>query len=225
MVTGDPSFPAAAATPLHPDEQALVAALRSGDENAFLSLVERHQRALLRVAHGYVGSRSVAEEVVQDTWLSVLQGLAGFEGRAALKTWIFRILANRARTRGAREARTIPFADLAGGQAGDDGPAVDPDLFVPDGQPQAGWWAARPGSWAAIPEERLLAAETRAAIEAAIEALPASQRTVIALRDVEGWSAEEVRELLEISDANQRVLLHRARARVRQALAHYLAET
>jgi len=213
--------PASGHEPNLADETELIAALRRGDEATFMALVERFNGALLRVAQSYVGSWAVAEEVVQETWLGVLQGIGRFEGRSSLKTWIFRILANRARTRGVREGRSIPFADLG---ADADEPAVDAEQFLPAGHPYAGWWAAYPASWEGVPEERLLAREARERIEAAIAVLPPSQRTVITLRDVEGWSAEEVRGLLEISDANQRVLLHRARAKVRSALAAYVAE-
>lgn len=204
------------------DESALLAALRRGDEAAFVELVGRHQRAMLRVASAYVPSRAVAEEVVQETWLGVLQGLARFEGRSSLKTWIFRILVNRARTRGEREGRSIPFSDLAPADA--EGPTVDPERFLPAGHPDAGWWAGHPASWDGAPEQRLLAGEARGQIEAAIAALPDSQRAVISLRDVEGWGSAEVCDLLGISEGNQRVLLHRARAKVRQALAGYLVE-
>lgn len=202
-------------------EADLLAALRRGDEAAFVTLVNRYQRALLRLALSYVPSQAVAEEVVQETWLGILQGLARFEGRSSLKTWIFRILINRARTRGERERRSAPFSDLAPPDNADE-PAVDPTRFIPAGQEGAGWWVTHPQSWEGMPEERLLAAETRAQIEAAIAALPESQRAVISLRDVEGWSADEVCTLFEISESNQRVLLHRARSKVRQALADYL---
>ncbi|GAB4436072.1 MAG: sigma-70 family RNA polymerase sigma factor [Chloroflexi bacterium OHK40] len=204
------------------DELALVEALRRGDEAAFLALVERYHAPLMRAALAYVGSRAVAEEVVQETWIGVLQGIARFEGRSSLKTWIYRILSNCARSRGAREARSVPFADL--GATGDEGPSVDPASFIPPGQVDAGWWSSHPASWAGLPEERFLAAETRAVIEGAVATLPPAQRTVITLRDIEGWPADEVCQLLAISDANQRVLLHRARARVRAALARYLTE-
>lgn len=204
------------------DESALLAALRRGDEAAFVELVGRHQRAMLRVASSYVPSRAVAEEVVQEAWLGVLQGLARFEGRSSLKTWIFRILVNRARTRGEREGRSSPFSDLAPADA--EGPTVDPDRFLPAGHPDAGWWVGHPASWEGAPEQRLLAGEARGQIEAAIAALPEAQRTVISLRDVEGWDSAEVCALLGISEGNQRVLLHRARARVRRALAHYLVD-
>jgi RNA polymerase sigma-70 factor (ECF subfamily) len=188
----------------------LVAALRAGDERVFEQLVRMYQGTLLRVAQMYVSSRSVAEEVVQETWLAVLNGIDRFEGRSSLKTWIFRILANRAKTRGQREGRTIPFSAL-----GDSDPAVEPDRF------DNGRWASFPADW---PEERLLGEETMHVIEGAIESLPPAQRAVITLRDVQGWSAEDVRNVLELSETNQRVLLHRARSKVRGALEEYLAE-
>jgi RNA polymerase sigma-70 factor (ECF subfamily) len=192
------------------EEMRLVEALRAGDERVFEQLVRMYQGTLLRVAQMYVSSRSVAEEVVQETWLAVLNGIDRFEGRSSLKTWIFRILANRAKTRAQREGRTVPFSAL-----GDSEPAVEPDRF------DRGHWAAFPADW---PEARLLGDETLHVIEGAIESLPPTQRAVITLRDVQGWSAEEVRNVLELSETNQRVLLHRARSKVRGALEEYLVE-
>jgi RNA polymerase sigma-70 factor (ECF subfamily) len=206
--------------PASPDEAALVRRLRAGDEAAFEELVRRHHPAMLRVARTYVRDRAVAEEVVQETWLAALAGLDRFEERSSLKTWLFRILANRARTRAVREARSLPFSALAAAEADGDEPAVDPDRFLDPHGPSP--WAAPPADWRGLPEERLLAGETLARVAAAIEALPPAQREVIRLRDVEGWSAPEVAEALEISDGNQRVLLHRARAKVRAALEDYL---
>jgi RNA polymerase sigma-70 factor, ECF subfamily len=199
------------------DEQTL-AALRRGEERAFIELVERHQSLMLRVARRYVGSAAVAEEVVQETWVGVLNGLDRFEGRASLKTWIFRILTNRALSRAERERRVTPFS----GFADDDEPAVDPDRFRPEGDPYPGGWKTFPSSWDGLPEERLLARETVALVAEAIAALPERQHTVITMRDVEGWSAEEVCQALQISEANQRVLLHRARSKVRTTLEAYL---
>jgi RNA polymerase sigma-70 factor (ECF subfamily) len=196
------------------DEQ-ILSALKQGDEHAFVLLVERHHCLMLRVALRYVRTRAVAEEVVQETWVGVLHGLDRFEGRASLKTWIFRILTNRAISRAEREGRVLPFSSL-----GDDvEPAVDPDRFRPDGAQWAGGWKSFPE---ALPEERLLARETLALIGEAIAELPERQHLVILMRDVEGWSADEVCEALEISEANQRVLLHRARSKVRQCLEAYL---
>jgi len=225
MGSGEPTGFIAEAEPQAAADMRLVAALRQGDEAAFLGLVEQYHGALQRVALSYVGSWALAEEVVQETWLGVIQGIGRFEGRASLKTWIFRILTNRARTRGAREARSIAFADLGGGWGGPEEPAVDPSLFLPKGHAGAGWWSSHPANWENIPKARLLAAETRALIDTTIAALPRTQRMVITLRDIENWSCDEVCRLLELSDANQRVLLHRARAKVRHALAQHLAES
>jgi RNA polymerase sigma-70 factor (ECF subfamily) len=209
-----PAFPG-----LSPDERRLVEALRARDEGAFVELIDRYQASLVRVAMMYVGSRAVAEDVVGETWLGVLRGIDGFQGRSSLRTWIYRILTNTAKTRAQRERRSIPFASL-----GDDGPAVDPDRFLPPGHPAAGAWASPPRGWDGLPEATLLGAETRSVIDAAIEQLPPTQREVIRLRDVEGFSSGEVRLLLELSETNQRVLLHRARSKVRAALERYLAE-
>ncbi len=206
------------------DESQLIAALRAGDEQAFMGLVERYHRPLLRLARTFVPSQAVAEEVVQETWLAVLQGIGAFEERSSLKTWIFRILTNRARRRGEREARVIPFADLARQATEGDEPAVDPTEFLPPGSVDAGWWASYPQRWEGAPDQRLLAAETRSLIDSAIAELNEAQRSVITLRDIEGWSSKEVCNLLMISEVNQRVLLHRARAKVCSALAQYVAE-
>ena len=200
------------------DEQILTA-LKQGDEAAFVELVRRHQTLMLRVARRYVRSPAVAEEVVQETWLGVLSGLERFEGRASLKTWIFRILTNRAITRAEREGRVVPFSSLAGD---DDAPAVDPDRFRPEGDQYPGGWKQFPPSWEELPEERLLARETLALLGEAIAGLPERQHVVILMRDIEGWSADEVCQALEISEANQRVLLHRARSKVRRVLESYL---
>jgi len=213
------------AAPASQRELELVAALRRGDEQAFMTLVEQHTPSLLRLAKLYVANQALAEDVVQETWLGVLRGLDRFAGRSTLKTWIFRILVNTAKTRAQRESRTIPFSALAplDDDAGE--PAIEPERFLPPDDPH--WpkhWAAPPASWESLPEERLLTHETRERIQQAIEALPPTQREVITLRDVEGWSSEEVCNLLSISESNQRVLLHRARARVRRALEAYLAE-
>jgi RNA polymerase sigma-70 factor, ECF subfamily len=202
------------------DEAGLVAALSRGDADAFAALVDRHSRAMIRVAMAYVPSRAAAEEVVQETWIAVMRGIDGFEGRSSLKTWIFRILTNVAMRSGARERRSVPFSALAGAE--DTGePSVDPDRFLPaDHELFPGHWAIMPARWP-TPEEGLLARETREVIAAAIAELPVAQRTVVALRDVEGWSSEEVRAALEISAGNQRILLHRARSRVRNAIESY----
>jgi RNA polymerase sigma-70 factor (ECF subfamily) len=196
-----------------PEELSLVSALREGDESAFLEIVSRYHASMLRVAQVFVQSPAVAEEVVQETWLAVLEGIARFEGRSALRSWVFRILANRARTRAQREARTQPFSSM---EEEGDGPTVDPARFLPDDHPQwPGHWSAPPSPWA---DARLMAGETLALAQRAIDALPPRQKQVILLRDVEGCSPEEVCEALGLSDGNQRVLLHRARAAVRAAL-------
>jgi RNA polymerase sigma-70 factor, ECF subfamily len=197
----------------------LVTRLRAGDEDAFMALVDRYGPIMLRLALSHVPSVAVAEEVVQEAWLGVLNGIDSFEARSSLKTWILRILTNRAKTRGERERRTVPFSCL--GPDDDDGPAVDPERFqgVEDRYP--GGWMTFPQSWETVPEERLLAQETLECVQAAIRRLPARQQDVIVLRDVEGWSADEVCEALDLSEANQRVLLHRARSRVRSALERY----
>ena len=202
-----------------PLEVELLEQLRAGDERAFEALVERHYGAMLAVARRYVKTRAVAEEVVQDAWVAVLKGIDRFEGRSSLKTWILRIVANTAITRGAREARTVPFASLA--PQGEE-PAVDPDRFrdAVDGFP--GHWRAYPGDWGALPEDRLLGRETLEVVTRAIRSLPEAQRAVITLRDVQGCSSDEACELLDVSEGNQRVLLHRARARVRAALEEHL---
>ena len=215
LVTTRDADPDAPEPALGEDDRRTVAALLRGDEDAFRELVERYQGSLLRLALMYVRTRSAAEEVVQDTWLGVLRGLPAFEGRSSLKTWIYRILVNQARTRGVRESRSVPFSALAG----DDGPAVDPDRFLPDGS-----WGSPPRPLAELPESVLLGAEARALVLAAIGELPPAQRDVITLRDVEGWSAAEVRDALGVSEGNERVLLHRARSKVRARLEAYFAE-
>ena len=203
-------------------DRELVAALRSGDETVFSLLVREHGPGMLRVARNYVSSQAVAEEVVQEAWLGVLRGLDGFEGRSSFKTWLYRILMNTAMSRGEREARTVPFSTLAG-EAGDDEPAVDPGRFMTEGR-WAGHWAVPPESWAS-PEPRLLEAEAREVIDRTIAQLPEAQAIVITMCDIEGFEPEEVCNVLEISLTNQRVLLHRARSQVRQALEDYMGET
>jgi RNA polymerase sigma-70 factor (ECF subfamily) len=208
------SVPAIESAGLSLEDTRLLRALREGDESAFASLIDMYHSSLVSVAMTYVRNRAVAEEVVQEAWLGVIRGLERFEGRSSLKTWIFRIVANIAKTRSAREGRSVPFSALGDG---DDGPSVDPERFGPDDH-----WSSGPGNWETIPEERLQAKETLARIQEAIETLPPSQRAVVTLRDVEQWSSEEVCELLGVSEGNQRVLLHRARAKVRKALEQHL---
>jgi RNA polymerase sigma-70 factor, ECF subfamily len=201
---------------LSPRDAKLVEGLRAGDEEAFMELTRELNPSLLRVARMFVPTAAVAEDVVGETWLAVLNGIDRFEGRSSLKTWIFRILTNTAKTRGERERRSVPFSALDTEEGGGFEPAVERSRFT-----GAGHWAVLPRAW---PEDRLLAKETLSVVERAIERLPPSQRTVITLRDVEGWTADEVRNALELSETNQRVLLHRARAKVRHALEQYLSE-
>jgi RNA polymerase sigma-70 factor (ECF subfamily) len=196
------------------EERRLVDALRNRDEAAFESLVDRYSSAMARVARLYVRSEAVADEVVQETWLGVIDGINGFEGRSSLKTWIFRILTNVAKTRAQREGRSLPFSAL--GEPAAEGPTVDPERFA-----SADHWATPPRPFGELPEERLLSSGTIDVVERAIESLPPSQQAVISLRDVEGWSSDEVCNVLELSETNQRVLLHRARSRVRRALEDY----
>jgi len=199
-----------------------VMALRARDEAAFAELIDRYHSSLVRLAMSFVSSRAVAEEVAQEAWVGVLKGIDRFEGRSSLRTWIYRILTNTAKTRAQREARSIPFASLGGG--GEDEPSVDPDRFLPaDDAHWAGHWASYPRRWDDVPEARLLGGETQEVIRQAIDKLPYNQGEVIRLRDVEGFTSAEVCELLSISEANQRVLLHRARTKVRAALEGYLA--
>jgi RNA polymerase sigma-70 factor (ECF subfamily) len=203
-------------------EAELVAALRDGDEAAFSALIDMYNALLLRVAMMHVSSRAVAEEVVQETWLGVLRGVDRFEGRSSLKTWLFRILVNTAKTRGEREGRSIPFSSSV--RAGSDEPTVEPERFFGAGHDRAGGWSLGPTAWE-TPEERLLAGESRDVILRTIESLPPAQREVITLRDVEGWPSNEVCNALEITETNQRVLLHRARSKVRAALERYFGAT
>ncbi|HSD24259.1 MAG TPA: sigma-70 family RNA polymerase sigma factor [Solirubrobacterales bacterium] len=201
------------------EDHELVQRLREGDEAAFVELIDRYGTTMLRVAQMYVRDRATAEEVVQETWLAVLNGIDRFEERSSLKTWLFRILTNRAKTRGQRDGRMVPFSSLAGhGEEGDE-PSVDPDRFLGPDSSHPGAWAAPPVGW---PEERLLEREALTVIEMAIDQLPEAQREVILLRDVDGWTPLEVSDVLGITDGNQRVLLHRARSKVRAALERYM---
>jgi RNA polymerase sigma-70 factor, ECF subfamily len=201
------------------EDHELVQRLRDGDEAAFMELIDRYGAMMLRVAQMYVRDRATAEEVVQETWLAVLNGIDRFEERSSLKTWLFRILSNRAKTRGQRDGRMVPFSALvAEGTEGDE-PAVDPDRFLGPDSPRPGAWAVPPIPW---PEDRLLERETLGVIEMTIAGLPEAQRDVILLRDVDGWTPMEVSDVLGITDGNQRVLLHRARSKVRAALEAYM---
>jgi RNA polymerase sigma-70 factor, ECF subfamily len=207
-------------------EERLLRALREGDERAFDELVRRYHATFVRVALAYVGSRSAAEEVAQETWFAILRGVDRFEGRSALRTWIFRILVNRAKTHAVRNARTIPFSSLLPAEEADASASVEPERFVrPGGDGHAGHWAVPPQSWDGVPEAELASSETREVVAKAIEGLPQGQAAVIALRDVQGCSSAEVCALLGLSEVNQRVLLHRARSRVRAALERHLDDS
>jgi RNA polymerase sigma-70 factor (ECF subfamily) len=199
-------------------EAALLERLRAGDEAAFEQLVARHYATMLAVAQNYVKGRAVAEEIVQDAWLGVIKGLDRFEGRSSLKTWILSILVNQAKTRGAREARSVPFAALA--PEGEE-PAVAPERFRSPGESYPGHWAALPGDWARSAAAAVQDRETLRIVMGAIAELPEAQQAVIRMRDVEGYSSAEVCDALDVSEGNQRVLLHRARSRVRAALERH----
>ena len=202
-----------------------VEALRRGDEAAFENLIDRYHPALVQAAIFFVRNRTAAEDVAQETWLAVVRGLPGFDGRSSLKTWIFAILINRAKTYGRREDRYVQFSPLSDPESESDEPSVDPDRFNPDDHPQhPGGWVSVPRNWNANPEQRLLSQETLGIIRQVIESLPPRQQTVISLRDVEGWSPEQVCNSLDICGTNQRVLLHRARSKVRAALGKYFEE-
>ncbi|MBI4311665.1 MAG: sigma-70 family RNA polymerase sigma factor [Chloroflexi bacterium] len=201
-------------------EWELVQRLRRGDEAAFTSLLEQYHAPLLRLAMVYVPDRAVAEEVVQDTWIGMLKGLEGFEGRSSLKTWLYSILLNKARSTGRRESNTIPFSAYWNPSADPDEPTVDPEQFTT--HDPVGHWVSPPQEWSKTVEEQLLSREMRERILAAINELPPSQKEVITLRDIEGLTASEACDVLGVSEANQRVLLHRARSKVRRAIERYL---
>jgi RNA polymerase sigma-70 factor (ECF subfamily) len=192
------------------DEHRLIERLRAGDERAFAELVDLHHAGMLRFARTFVPSEAVAEEVVQDAWAALVKGVERFEGRSSVKTWLYRVVANRASTTGVREHRTVPLSSL-GSAEDDDGPSVSPERF------SDGMWSSAPRPWEDA-ERRLESLELREELRTALEGLPPRQRLVVVLRDVEGLATEEVQELLDISEANQRVLLHRGRSRLRQAL-------
>jgi RNA polymerase sigma-70 factor (ECF subfamily) len=205
-------------------EEALLPALRAGDVAAFGELVDRLNGSLLRLARLYASNPAIAEEVVQEAWIGVIQGLDRFEGRSSLRTWCSRIVINIAQTRAAREHRQIPFSAFEDAMGSAGNAAVEPERFLPASDPEwAGHWVSYPSSWEHVPEARLLAGETRAMVQAAIDILPPTQREVITLRDVNGWTSDEVCNALDISATNQRVLLHRARAKVRRALERHLS--
>ncbi len=206
------------------EDRRTVKALQAGDEKVFVELVESLGPSMLRVAQLFVRSRAVAEEVVQEAWLGVLSGIGRFEGRSSLKTWVFRILTNIAKTRGEREGRSVPFSSFASDDLESGEPAVEPDRFLPDGDRWAGHWASSPRRFDAQPEGRLLAGETMSIIRRVVETLPEVQRAVLTMRDIAGFASEEVCDALGLSEVNQRVLLHRARSKVRGALEAYLDE-
>jgi RNA polymerase sigma-70 factor, ECF subfamily len=204
------------------NDSGLVARLREGDESAFTELVGTYHATLLRLARLYVADSAAAEDVVQETWLGVLRGLHSFEGRASIKTWLSRILVNRAQTRAARDRRTLPLSALIQREVESNEPAVDAARFRPTDDPQwPGHWLVAPAA-DDLPEERLLADELTARVRSAVADLPAAQREVVTLRDIEGWSTDEVCGVLNVSEGNQRVLLHRGRSKVRGALEAYL---
>jgi len=204
------------------EERSLIEGLRNGDEEAFTLLLSLYYNSLLRLAMCYVPSRAVAEEVVQETWIGVLQGIGRFEGRSSVKTWIFSILTHRAKTRGQQERRHVPFSALAAKECASCELAFDPDRFLPaDHEQWPNHWASPPQSWGESPEKRLLSKEAQTYLRRAISSLPAAQAEVIRLRDIEQWTAAEVCNVLGITETNQRVLLHRARSRVRRSLEPY----
>jgi RNA polymerase sigma-70 factor, ECF subfamily len=202
------------------DDQSLVERAREGDDDAFAALVRRYSPMLMRLARMYVPTDALAEDVVQETWVAVVRGLERFEGRSSFKTWLFRILVNRAKTRGVREHRSIPFASVGGGADAEDGegPTVDPSRFTSEGA-----WTSAPADWHDDPEAALDSAEALRIAREAIDQLPERQKIVITLRDLEGLSSDEVRNVLDLTETNQRVLLHRARTKVRQALEEWNA--
>jgi RNA polymerase sigma-70 factor, ECF subfamily len=207
------------------DDVALLKAARAGDEHAFARLLDRHGSAMLRFACTHTRDRALAEDAVQDAWLGFLRGIDCYEGRSSVRTWLFSILLNRLRTRLQKDARWIPFSQLAGRDCAAGDPALPADRFLTADHPR--WphhWRTPPQSWGSSPEESVQRREVRERIERALETLPAAQRQIAVLRDVEGWSAAEVCELLQISESNQRVLLHRARAKLRRALEQYFRE-
>jgi RNA polymerase sigma-70 factor (ECF subfamily) len=204
------------------DEVILVSALRARDELAFAWLLDHYDASMRRVARSFVSNAAVVDEVVQETWLGVIRGIDRFEGRSSVKTWIFRILMNISRSRGAREARTVPFTTQE--LAPEDSPSFAPDRFQGPGDAYPRHWLTPPQPWDEQPGARLMSVETVELVRDAIEQLPRLQRSVITLRDIEGCSGTEVCSLLELTEANQRVLLHRARARVRQVLEDHFAQ-
>ena len=204
-------------------EADLIDRLRGGDEAAFVCLVNTYSAALSRLAMAFVASDALAEEVVQETWLAVLTGIARFEGRSSVKTWIFKILVNRAKTRAIREKRTVNFSELED-RSEPGQPAVDPARFLPPSHPVwPGHWASPLERWSTSAEDAVVSRETMGVLQRGLEGLPPAQRIVVGLRDVHGWPAAEVCDVLGLTEANQRVLLHRGRSRLRGILEVYLA--
>jgi len=211
-----------AGSALSSEDATLVARLRQREESAFVTLIDRFHAPLVRFLRNYLPDADAADEIAQETWIAVLEGVGRFEGRSSLKTWLFRIGANRAQTRMRRERRTVPFASLGRG-GGDDDADIDAERLLPAAfDPASGSWKSVPARWDEEPETRLTSDETVALVQATIQLLPPMQAAVVTLRDIEQWSAAEVREALDLSEANQRVLLHRARARLRKALELHL---
>lgn len=206
-------------------DEALVERLRAGDEAVFARVVDQWSPAMLRLARAHVSTDASAEEVVQEAWMAVVRGVSRFEHRSSLRTWVFRIVANLAKTRGVREARAVPWSSLPAQDSS--GPSVDPDRFRGPDDPYPRHWTVvgQPRPWHDSPEDAAVAEETRRRLASALEELPGRQRTVVSLRDVHGLSAEEVCDVLEISPVNQRVLLHRGRAHLRTLLEDYYRET
>jgi RNA polymerase sigma-70 factor (ECF subfamily) len=205
-------------------EADLIDRLRGGDEATFVCLVNSFSASLKRLALAFVSTDAVADEVVQETWLAVLTGITRFEGRSSVKTWIFKILTNRAKTRAIRERRTINFSELEDPME-PDRPAVDPTRFLPAAHPtHPGHWASPLEAWSASAEDAVVAREMMGVLEREMDRLPPAQRVVVALRDMHGWPAAEVCDVLGLSEANQRVLLHRGRSRLRGVLEAYFAE-
>ena len=214
------------AVPTHEssDDPKLIAGLKRGDEAAFVSLVKRYQGPLLRLALVYCRGADIAEEIVQDTWLGVIQGIDRFEERSSFKTWLFQILVNRARTRAKREGRAVSFSSLSAEAETPGEPAVPPERFRGPNDKWPHNWALPPRAWGESSDARLLADETLELVKRAIAQLSPAQQHVITLRDVEGWTAEDVCNVLAISETNQRVLLHRARSHVRATLENHFSD-
>jgi RNA polymerase sigma-70 factor (ECF subfamily) len=205
-------------------EQQVVDCLRRGEESAFVSLISRYHTLMVRVAMMYVADQATAEEIVQDTWIGVLEGIDRFEGRSSIKTWIFKILTNKARTRGAQENRGLAFLSLETIE-GTDEPAVDPERFRPADDPQMpDSWANPPIPWAGAPEAHALNQEILRTLRDAIDTLPPRQRSILLLHDIEGWASHEICNVFNLTETNHRVLLHRARSKVRQALECYFKD-